>query len=86
MKKHINLSPKIFFTISCLTLSLITGCSSYEPVSKSKCKSVVNHAKKILADFAPSHADMLEDCNSASDSERGCIMAATKKGHIAQCY
>jgi len=86
MKIENRLSPKIFFTVSCISVSLLIGCSNYEPVPKSKCKAVVKHAKKILADFAPSNADMLKDCNAASDSERGCIMAASKKGHIAQCY
>jgi len=65
---------------------LMQGCSNYEPVSVSECNKVVAHATKILASFAPSQSEMMADCKKATDNERGCIMASTKKGQIAQCW
>jgi len=64
---------------------LIQGCNNYDPVSASECNKVVAHATKVLGDFASSYTEMITDCKKATDSERGCIMAATKKGQIAQC-
>lgn len=64
---------------------LVQACNNYDPVPKSQCTKVVKHAKKILGSFAPKHSQMVKDCKSATDSERGCIMAATKKGQVAQC-
>ena len=64
---------------------LLQGCSSYDPVPTSQCKKVVKHAKKVLRKMAPKHSKMTADCKKASDSERGCIMAATKAGAMAQC-
>ena len=70
-----------------LTMTMmIQGCSSYEPVPVAKCKTVVKHAQKVLGSMSPSYKELMTSCKKASDSERGCIMAATKKGHIAQCY
>ncbi|PCK07553.1 MAG: hypothetical protein COA42_13700 [Alteromonadaceae bacterium] len=65
---------------------LISSCSNYDPVPVSKCAEVVSHAAKVLGDFAPSHSEMMEECKKATDKERGCVMAATKKGKIAQCW
>ena len=64
---------------------IIQACNSYDPVPKSKCGKVVKHAQKVLGKFAPKYSDMMKDCKAASDSERGCIMAATKAGQVAQC-
>jgi len=74
-------------TITCLsiTLLLMQACSNYEAVSVSECDKVVAHAKKVLGKFASSTAEMMADCKKATDKERGCIMAASKKGQIAQC-
>ena len=63
----------------------LASCESYEPVAVSECPKVVSHAQKVLGDFAPSRSEMMADCKKASDSERGCVMAATKKGKLAQC-
>jgi len=80
-------SRKSISRISGLFVSvlLLHGCTNYDPVAASQCNKVVSHAKKILADFAPSRSEMMADCKKATDNERGCIMAATKKGEIAQC-
>jgi hypothetical protein len=64
---------------------LMQACSNYEPVSVSECNKVVAHATKVLGSFAPSQSEMMVDCKKATDNERGCIMASTKKGQIAQC-
>jgi len=64
---------------------ILQGCSSYDPVPASQCKKVVKHAKEVLGSFAPKYSEMMSDCKKATDQERGCIMAATKKGQIAQC-
>ena len=64
---------------------LMQGCSNYEPVSVSECSKVVAHATQVLGNFASSYSEMMADCKKATDNERGCIMAATKKGQIAQC-
>jgi len=63
----------------------LTSCSNYDPVAASDCDKVVRHTQKVLGDFAPSYADGMKECKAASDSERGCAMAATKKGQIARC-
>lgn len=68
-----------------LTLVVLTGCSQHEPVAASECDKVVKHAKKVLGDMAPSSKELMASCKQASDSERGCVMAATKKGLLAQC-
>lgn len=71
-----------------VTLSLfmlMTACSHYDPVPVDKCAEVVKHAKKVLGSLAQDHNSMMADCKAATDSERGCVMAATKKGAIAQC-
>ena len=75
----------ILFTGLIAGTLLIQGCSSYDPVPVSQCKKVVNHAKKVLGKMAPKHSKMTADCKKASDSERGCIMAVTKAGAMAQC-
>ena len=82
-----NISPKpIVCAAALFTMQLLLqGCNSYEPVAVSECGKVVAHASKVLGNFAPSHSDLMKECKKASDSERGCIMAATKKGQIAQC-
>jgi len=79
------LSAKILMTILFTTGLLLTGCSSYDPVPVSKCSKVVSHAKKTLGTLAPKYSEMMASCKKASDQERGCIMAATKAGQVAQC-
>ena len=73
--------------ITCLFIGvlLMQGCSKHDPVSVAECDKVVAHAAKVLGKFASSNAVMMADCKKATDNERGCIMAATKKGQIAQC-
>ncbi|WP_083699792.1 hypothetical protein [Shewanella sp. UCD-KL12] len=73
----------LFFTV--MAFVLLTSCSNYDPVPVEKCAEVVKHAKKILGSMAPDNASMMADCKKASDSDRGCVMAATKKGAVAQC-
>jgi len=68
-----------------VALLVLQACSNYDPVPAGDCGKVVEHARQVLGDFAPSYADMMKDCKAASDSERGCVMAATKKGQVAQC-
>jgi len=82
MKAH---KTAILFTGLITGSLLIQGCNSYDPVPVSQCKKVVKHAKKVLGKMAPKHSKMIADCKKASDSERGCIMAATKAGAMAQC-
>jgi len=81
---------RLFKTTACIAglfagMIFIQSCSSYDPVSVKDCKKVVMHAQKILGDFAPKRSEMMADCKKATDSERGCVMAATKKGQVAQC-
>ena len=68
-----------------LTLSTIQGCTSYEPVSVKQCASVVKHAQKVLGKMSPPYKELLKSCKAATDTERGCIMAAKKMGQITQC-
>ena len=78
-----NVTP---FTLGIIiSVSLLQGCSNYDPVKVSQCGKVVSHATKILGDMAPSRSEMMADCKKASDNDRGCVMAATKKGQVAQC-
>ena len=63
----------------------LAACSDYEPVAQSDCGKVVSHAQKILGALAPSAGELMSQCKAASDSERGCVMASTKKGQLAQC-
>ncbi len=63
----------------------VTGCTQHDPVAASDCDKVVKHAQKVLGDMAPSSQELMASCKQASDSERGCVMAATKKGQLAQC-
>jgi len=65
--------------------TVIPACSSYDPVPESECAAVVKHAKKILGSMAPKSAQMMKDCKAADDQQRGCVMAATSKGQVAQC-
>ncbi|OUS29209.1 hypothetical protein A9Q99_08830 [Gammaproteobacteria bacterium 45_16_T64] len=69
-----------------LGAAFIQGCSRYDPVPVSDCSKVVRHAQKVLGDLAPSHKEMMTDCKAASDNDRGCIMASSKKGEVAQCF
>ncbi|MEI8611683.1 hypothetical protein P4S70_23585 [Enterovibrio sp. Hal110] len=55
------------------------------PVPESKCGEVVKHAQKVLGAMAPSAGELMSQCKAADDSARGCVMAATKKGALAQC-
>lgn len=81
---------KIFNSII-LRLGLITsilimqGCTSYDPISVKECKKVVKHAQKVLGKMSPPYKDLLKSCKEATDTERGCIMAAKKMGQITQC-
>jgi len=79
------LVTKTLFILLLTTGLLLTGCSSYDPVPVSKCSKVVSHAKKTLGKLAPTYSKMMASCKKASDQERGCIMAATKAGQVAQC-
>ncbi|MFT5235593.1 MAG: hypothetical protein ACI8SK_000096 [Shewanella sp.] len=72
-------------SLSIVSLLILSGCTNYEPVAADKCPEVVSHAKKVLGSMAPDGKTMLADCKAATDSERGCVMAATKKGALAQC-
>ena len=81
--KSLNLYGRVI-TIATAVLFL-PSCTDYEPVAASDCDKVVQHAQQVLGNFAPSYADGMKDCKAASDSERGCVLAATKKGQLAQC-
>ncbi|PCJ46745.1 MAG: hypothetical protein COA99_02090 [Moraxellaceae bacterium] len=80
-------SQKLFCSIGGLFVCVMSlqACSRYDPVPASDCNKVVSHAQKVLGSMAPSRSEMMTDCKKASDNDRGCIMAATKKGQIAQC-
>lgn len=82
MKLRKTISNTVLITA---TLLATQGCSNYDPVPVGKCAEVVQHAQKILGEFAPSRTDMMNDCKKANDNQRGCVMAATKKGQVAQC-
>jgi len=82
MKKYRQLLINMGFV---LIISLIQGCTNYEPVSVEQCKNVVTHAQKVLGKLSPSYKELLESCKAASDDKRGCIMAAKKMGQITQC-
>lgn len=81
-----SLLPSILpLSFGIVTILMLSGCTNYEPVAAAKCPEVVKHAKKVLGSMAPDGKTMMADCKAASDSERGCVMAATKKGALAQC-
>lgn len=79
--------PNMILKTAFLTCAMfsISACSDYDPVAKSDCSKVVSHAQKILGALAPSASELMSQCQSASDSERGCVMASNKKGQLAQC-
>jgi len=89
LKQNPNIVNKSMNIISFLALPLViitlVSCSKATPVPKSECKAVITHVKSILKDKAPSRADMLKQCNVASDETRGCVMAANKPMKILQC-
>jgi len=68
-----------------VTTMMLQGCSSYDPIPVAQCKKVVKHAQKVLGSMSPSYKELMKSCKKASDSERGCIMAAKKMGQISQC-
>ncbi|NRD74891.1 hypothetical protein HQQ94_17050 [Shewanella sp. VB17] len=76
---------RFFLPLIAISLLSLNGCTNYAPVPAEKCTEVVKHAKKVLGSMAPDGKTMMADCKAASDSERGCVMAATKKGALAQC-
>jgi len=78
---------KRVLSVSALLASIILlpACTSYEPVSVKKCGSVVKHATKVLGSLAPSRSKLLTRCKKASDTQRGCFMAATTAGQLSQC-
>ncbi|OEF61229.1 hypothetical protein A1OW_20295 [Enterovibrio norvegicus] len=78
-----NTATKTLCT-SLLSFGLI-ACSGHDPVPESKCGEVVKHAQKVLGAMAPSAGELMSQCKAADDSARGCVMAATKKGALAQC-
>ena len=73
----------LLFTI--ILFLMLSACTNYDPVPVGKCSEVVKHAKKVLGSMSPDHKSLMADCKAATDSERGCVMAATKKGKLAQC-
>ncbi|WP_325893075.1 hypothetical protein [Grimontia sp. NTOU-MAR1] len=80
-----NVKTTIKTTLLATTVFGLTACSDYDPVAESDCGKVVSHAQKILGALAPSAGELMSQCKAASDSERGCVMASTKKGQLAQC-
>ncbi|RXJ73286.1 hypothetical protein CS022_10885 [Veronia nyctiphanis] len=64
---------------------LTSACTDHPAVSVDQCNQVVAHAKQVLGSMAPDNATLVSQCQAATDSERGCVMAATKKGQLAQC-
>ncbi|WP_394388291.1 hypothetical protein [Shewanella woodyi] len=76
---------RVILVLMAGSLLSLSGCSNYDPVPVEKCSEVVKHAQKVLGSMAPDGKTMMADCKAASDSERGCVMAATKKGALAQC-
>ena len=75
----------LILLILAFCVTLLSGCSNYDPVPVEKCNEVVKHAQKVLGSMAPDVKTMMADCKAASDSERGCVLAASKKGALAQC-
>ncbi|MDD1795140.1 hypothetical protein L4D06_09620 [Enterovibrio makurazakiensis] len=77
------------FTVKSTFIALLafglTACTDYDPIPVSQCSKVVSHAQKVLGAMAPSASELMGQCKSATDSERGCVIAATKKGQLAQC-
>jgi len=78
---------KRVLSVSALLASIILlpACTSYEPVSVKQCGKVVKHATKVLGALAPSRSKLLASCKKASDTQRGCFMAATIAGELSQC-
>jgi len=74
-------------SISALMASIVvlSACTNYEPVSVKQCSKVVKHASKVLGSLAPSRTKLLSSCKKASDTQRGCFMAATTAGQLSQC-
>ncbi|WP_434355192.1 hypothetical protein NF212_10050 [Parasalinivibrio latis] len=73
------------FSVSLLMVIGLSACTDHPPVSVDKCGEVVRHAKSVLGGLAPDTATLLRQCQTATDSERGCVMAATTKGALSQC-
>ncbi len=73
------------FSCSVLLILGLSACTDHPPVSAEKCGEVVRHAKSVLGGMSPDTATLLRQCQTATDSERGCVMAATTKGGISQC-
>ncbi|AWB68885.1 hypothetical protein C2869_02360 [Saccharobesus litoralis] len=67
------------------TCSLLLACGGPTPVAKSDCDKVIQHVKSVLKDKAPSHSELTAQCKSATDEQRGCVMAADKPMKVLQC-
>lgn len=67
-----------------LLITLFASCSKYKDVPASECERVTAHAQKIL-DGSKSRGEIMSDCKSASDQQRGCAMAAKNALTLAAC-
>ena len=68
-----------------LIVTVLSGCTNYEPVSASKCAEIVRHTADILGKFAKPQATMLKECKTYTDEQRGCAMQATIVADLAKC-
>ncbi|ODA35726.1 hypothetical protein A8L45_02950 [Veronia pacifica] len=73
------------FATTLVFIPVLTACSDHPPIAVDQCGKVIAHAKQVLGSMAPDNATLMSQCQAATDSERGCVMAATKKGQLAQC-
>ena len=76
----------LLLIVPAVCLLVFSGCSeNYQPVAESKCPEVVKHTSKILGKFAKPKAEMMQQCKSYSDVQRGCAMQATIVADLAKC-
>ena len=68
------------------TTIMTTGCSEdYMPVPATQCTEVVEHSTKILGKFAKPKNEMLRQCQSSTDIQRGCALQAKIVADLTKC-
>ena len=80
-------STKYFIVSLVIAVAFLCGCSAdYQPVSAKQCGAIVKHTSKILGKLASkSTTEMIKECKSYTDEQRGCAMQAKIVADIVKC-
>ncbi|MGI2257882.1 hypothetical protein [Shewanella sp. GXUN23E] len=65
---------------------LMSAYGQDKKVPASQCPQVIEHVKFVQGGKSPGQAALMAECKVASDEERGCLMAASTRVQLAQCF